>query len=128
MQDAAYRVCACIHACACVCVYCVSRCVCACSAERAEGGGPEDQTSGRPLAYLHGDVGDGGGGQVEVLLHQDVELGGQVAAGADTVHLAGEQRRDLGIEPDEAASRVLKETRYTARWESVISPAVISGL
>lgn len=41
--------------------------------------------------HLHGDVGDGGGRQVKVLLHQDVELGGQVAAGPNTVHLAGQQ-------------------------------------
>ena len=43
-----------------------------------------------PLPYLHGDVGDGGGGQVEVLLHQDVELGGQVSARPHAVHLTGE--------------------------------------
>lgn len=46
-------------------------------------------------SHLHGDVGDGGGRQVKVLLNQDVEFGGQVAAGPNTVHLAGEQGRDL---------------------------------
>lgn len=55
----------------------------------------ESREDGGRRLYLHGDVCDGGGGQVEVLLDQDVELGGQVAAGADAVHLAGQQRRDL---------------------------------
>lgn len=41
--------------------------------------------------HLHGDVCDGGGRQVKVLLDQDVELGGQVAAGPNAVHLAGQQ-------------------------------------
>lgn len=41
--------------------------------------------------HLHGDVCDGGGRQVKVLLDQDVEFGGQVAAGPNAVHLAGQQ-------------------------------------
>lgn len=45
--------------------------------------------------YLHGDVRYGGGGQVKVLLDQNVEFGGQVPPSSNTVHLTGEQRRDL---------------------------------
>lgn len=45
--------------------------------------------------YLHGDVCYCGGGQVKVLLDQDVEFGGQVAPRTDAVDLAGEQRGDL---------------------------------
>lgn len=45
--------------------------------------------------YLHGDVGDGGGGQVKMLLHQNVEFGCQVASRTNTVNLAGQQRGDL---------------------------------
>lgn len=41
--------------------------------------------------HLHGDVCYGGGRQVKVLLDQDVEFGGQVAPGPNTVHLAGQQ-------------------------------------
>ena len=48
------------------------------------------QTAKELLAYLHGDVGDGGGGQVKVLLHQDVEFGRQVSAGPHAVYLASE--------------------------------------
>lgn len=53
------------------------------------------------LLYLHGNVGDGGGGQVKVLLHQNVEFGGQVTSCADAVDLAGEQGRDLRADTEE---------------------------
>jgi len=45
--------------------------------------------------YFHGDVCYGGGSQVKVLLHENVEFGGQVPPSTNTVNLAGEQRRDL---------------------------------
>lgn len=50
---------------------------------------------GQDAPYLHGDVCYGGGGQVKVLLDQDVEFGGQVSPRTNTVNLAGEQRGDL---------------------------------
>lgn len=50
---------------------------------------------GREAPYLHGDVCYGGGGQVKVLLDQNVEFGGQVPSCTNTVNLAGEQRGDL---------------------------------
>lgn len=55
----------------------------------------QGQTEGREAAYLHGDVGDGGGGQVKVLLDQNIEFGGEVPPSTNTVNLAGEQRKDL---------------------------------
>lgn len=51
--------------------------------------------TGQGAPYLHGDVCYGGGGQVKVLLDQNVEFGGQVSPRTDTVNLAGEQRGDL---------------------------------
>lgn len=48
------------------------------------------------VLYLHWDVRYGGGGQVKVLLDQNVEFGGQVPPSTNTVNLAGEQRRNLG--------------------------------
>lgn len=50
---------------------------------------------GDDAPYLHGDVCDGGGGQVKVLLDQNVKFGGQMPPGPDAVDLAGEQRGDL---------------------------------
>lgn len=55
----------------------------------------QGQTEGREAAYLHGDVSDGGGGQVKVLLDQNIEFGGEVPPSTNTVNLAGEQRKDL---------------------------------
>lgn len=53
------------------------------------------QHRGKEVSYLHGDVCYGGGGQIEVLLNQNVEFGGQVPPCTNTVNLAGEQRGDL---------------------------------
>ena len=53
------------------------------------------QDEGQEAPYLHGDVCDGGGGQVIVLLDQDVEFGGEVAPRTNRVNLAGEQSGDL---------------------------------
>lgn len=45
--------------------------------------------------YLHGDVCYGGGGQIKVLLDQNVEFGGQVPPRTNAVNLTGEQGRNL---------------------------------
>lgn len=42
--------------------------------------------------YLHGDVCYSGGGQIKVLLDQNVEFGGQVPASTHAVNFTGEQR------------------------------------
>lgn len=52
-------------------------------------------SEGQGAPYLHGDVCYGGGGQVKVLLDQNVEFGGQVPPRTNAVNLAGEQRGDL---------------------------------
>lgn len=42
--------------------------------------------------YLHGDVCYGGGGQIKVLLDQNVEFGSQVPPSTNAVNFTGEQR------------------------------------
>lgn len=53
------------------------------------------QTAGKEASYLHWNVCYGGGSQVEVLLDQNVEFGGEMPPRPNTVNFAGEQRRDL---------------------------------
>lgn len=50
---------------------------------------------GQGATYLHGDVCYGCGGQVEVLLDQNVEFGGQMPPSSNAVNLTGEQRGNL---------------------------------
>lgn len=51
----------------------------------------------RNKLYLHGDVCDGGGGQVKVVLNKHVEFGGQVPSSPNTVHLADQHVRNLEV-------------------------------
>lgn len=82
--------------------------------------------------YLHGDVCDGGGSQVEVLLDQNVKFGGKVPPGPNAVDLAGEQRGDLktatGVirrnnkdDKNEAVPRRFTPTSFFGRSETRVS-------
>lgn len=52
---------------------------------------PQETLRGGGL-YLHGDVCYGGGGQIKVLLDQNVEFGSQVSPSTNAVNFTGEQR------------------------------------
>lgn len=75
--------------------------------------------------YLHGDVCYGGGGQIKVLLDQNIEFGGQVPSCTNTVDLAGEQRGDLRqqerkMQRDQTALIMVSNPAFVPRFHTTL--------
>lgn len=55
----------------------------------------EHKRAVKQTTYLHGNVGDGGRGQVKMLLHQNIQLGSEVPPSSDTVDFTGQNGGEL---------------------------------